>query len=193
MSLGIITRGTTAKFDWYGSDYDPAVDTAELILKRLTDSQSYTMAADPDDSAQFLVKLTPTETLALDCVGVWSWFVRITVAAGDVTIADRGEIFVAGDPTQPFDDRTEFERDLENVDAAIRKIIEGGAVQSYQVHTLVGQRHLQRMTLEELRNHRRWLQGQIDRENQLLGKPRKGNNRFLKIRPRLGRNCARRR
>lgn len=69
--------------------------------------------------------------------------------------------------------KTALQAEMVLVDAAITAVLQGKGVKSYQIQTDVGSRQLERMTLEDLRNHKKWLQRQIDQEavNMGLKKP----------------------
>jgi hypothetical protein len=63
--------------------------------------------------------------------------------------------------------------------------VAGGAVEEYEIHTTVGQRSVKNMTLEDLRTHRRWVIGQVDKERVAAGKRPLSNNRWKKVRSHL--------
>lgn len=65
--------------------------------------------------------------------------------------------------------RTALQSEMVLVDAAITAVLEGRGVKSYQIQTDVGSRQLERMTLTELRDHKNWLQRQIDQEAVSMG------------------------
>lgn len=65
--------------------------------------------------------------------------------------------------------KTALQIEMSLVDAAITAVLEGKGVKSYQIQTDVGSRQLERMTLEDLRNHKRWLQRKIEQEAVSMG------------------------
>lgn len=134
-----ITKGTSAKYSLDAGDFDPSSDSAEFIVRQGTNVHTFDMEADPDNESAFLADLAPADTTSITGRGEHCWFFRVT-SGGDVTILDQGRIWVAPDPADAADDRTQFEQDLEALDAAIRAKISGGAVREYEIHTQVGRR-----------------------------------------------------
>jgi hypothetical protein len=66
-------------------------------------------------------------------------------------------------------DLTAKRAELTAIDAAIAALISGGAVQEMRIQTSVGERQLSYLTLAELRQHRAWLVGQVDKLMVKLG------------------------
>ena len=190
-----ITKNTTAKLSFSAGDYDAANDDGGLVLKKGTETLTFAAVEDPNDSSRFLATLTPAETDSLTQTGVWQWFARVTKDgdADNVTIVDRGQLYVNPDPTSNVDQRTQHEIDFEAVQAAIRAKIEGGAVEEFEIHTLSGRRRVKNMSLAELQQHSAWLRRQISIEKRAAGKGNTSNDRYRPIRPMLGTRAERRR
>lgn len=161
-------QGTTGKFDFEFPSYPASDWSAEFIVKLGTTSATFTATENGD---AFEVKILPADSANLS-VGINCYAIKLTnkADATEIAIAQTGEICVLADPLGATDSRSQFEQDLEAVDAAIRAIIEGGAVKSYEIQTQVGRRQLERMDLDQLRAHRRWLRGMIDEERVKMGK-----------------------
>lgn len=135
----------------------------------------------PDGDGGFEVNLTAVQTASLS-VGVLD-FAVIAETEEEKHVLQSGRLEIKEDPTLPGDKRSAAEKDLEAVEKAIRAIIEGGAVQSYQIQTTVGSRQLTRMTLEELEK----LRTRLRRSAGILS-----NNRWRPIRTCLGGHQPRR-
>lgn len=67
--------------------------------------------------------------------------VRFTVGQGQTVVVANYSSAIAG-----FDGRTQLEKDIDAVDAAIRAMVAGGAVQEYSI----GSRSLKKMTIADL-------------------------------------------
>lgn len=116
--------------------------------------------------------------------GQWYWQAvatagsqSITVGSGQLTV--KASLAYAGSPSA-LDNRTQTQKDLDAVDAAIRAIISGGAVSQYAI----GNRSLSRYSLSDLQVLRSRLLAEVKREQaaslvaQGLGHPRKLFVRF---------------
>lgn len=96
--------------------------------------------------------------------GTWYWQAlatsgsdKLTLGAGTLTVkASLSYTGTAG----AFDGRTQAEKDLEAVQAAIRSIISGGAVQQYSI----GSRSVSKMRLEDLLALESKLKAEVNRE-----------------------------
>ena len=107
-------------------------------------------------------------------------------SAEEVQFVEGAEVCFLAAPTESGDTRSQFELDLAALDNAIRAKIAGGAVEEYEIHTTVGRRSLKNLPLSELREHRRWVVKQVDRERVSLGKNPISQNRFKRITSNLG-------
>lgn len=147
---------------------------------------SWTFVASPDlDEEKFLVKIAANQSAEIT-PGRYDVSYRYRNLAGDVQIVRGVEVFFLPDPTKAEDQRSQFEKDLEAVEDAIRQKVVGGAVDEYEIHTTVGQRRVKNMTLEDLRAHRLWLIRQINGERRVAGKKVLGNDQWKRIRSCLG-------
>ena len=102
-------------------------------------------------------------TSAFDA-GHWYWQAEATKAGEHITLgAGQLDVLAAlsytGNPSA-FDGRSQAHQDLDAVDAAIRALISGGAVQEYRI----GNRSLKRFDLAELQVLRSRLIAEVKRE-----------------------------
>lgn len=73
--------------------------------------------------------------------------------------------------------KTANQLELEKVEAAINAVLDGKGVKSHQIQTNIGTRQLERMSLDELRKHRNWLEGRVTAELVKMGlKSRSASN-----------------
>jgi hypothetical protein len=118
--------------------------------------------------------------------GQWFWQAIATATVGGaVTTLGAGQLTVdpalnyAGSPAA-FDGRSQAEKDLDAVQAAMRAIISGGAVQEYTI----GSRRLKKMEMADLITLESKLKGEVKREQaaalqaQGLGNP---HNLFVRF------------
>ncbi len=110
----------------------------------------------------------PAQTTGAMVAGNWELQVVATVAGQPVTVrrgaltVRQGLAFVGGSPGA-FDDRSQTERDLEAVDAAIRALVAGA--QEYSIGGPGGSiRRVRRADLAELRRERDELRGRVAME-----------------------------
>jgi len=127
----------------------------------------------------------PSSTSADFDAGLWTWQAVATSGALQHT-AGRGQFTVkatleySGTPGA-FDDRSRAQIDLDYVEAAIRTLAQGGAVQEYTI----GGRSLKRYKMAELLQLRDALKSEVDRERraekvkQGLGNPGVTRVRFI--------------
>jgi hypothetical protein len=82
----------------------------------------------------------------------------------------------------PLEPKTEskWEKELRMVEEAIEGVLKGKGVQSYQIQTIAGTRRVERMTLEELRKARNFLEGRVAAERRRQG-VRGGRSNWRKI------------
>jgi hypothetical protein len=94
----------------------------------------------------------------------------VTVAKdGDRQVGYESQLAVLPDPAADVITLTAREAELALVEAAITAVLEGKGVQAYSIQTQAGQRNIQRMSLEDLRDHRLYVQRQIDAERVQMG------------------------
>jgi len=116
--------------------------------------------------------------------GEWFWQATATAGSQSITLGSgqltvKASLAYAGSP-QALDNRTQTQKDLDAVDAAIRAIVSGGAVSQYTI----GNRSLSRYSLSDLQVLRSRLLAEVKREQaaslvaQGLGNPRKLFVRF---------------
>ena len=127
----------------------------------------------------------PSSTSGAFDAGLWTWQAVATAGALQYT-AGRGQFTVkatleySGTPGA-FDDRSRAQIDLDYVEAAIRTLAQGGAVQEYTI----GGRSLKRYKMAELLQLRDALKSEVDRERraekvkQGLGNPGVTRVRFI--------------
>lgn len=96
--------------------------------------------------------------------GTWYWQAlatsgsdKLTLGAGTLTV--KASLSYTG-TASAFDGRTQTEKDLDAVQAAIRSIISGGAVQQYSI----GSRSVSKMRLEDLLMLESKLKAEVNRE-----------------------------
>lgn len=99
----------------------------------------------------------------------------VTVANDDDRqVAYQSRLAVLADPAAETLVPTALEAELALVDAAITAVLDGKGVQAYSIQTQAGQRNIQRMSLEDLRDHRLHVQRRIDGERAEMGqKPKR--------------------
>ncbi len=123
-------------------------------------------------------KFTITKAQSLDfSVGTYYWQARATKSTDSVTF-NSGSLTVNpnyADAGTGFDGRSQAEKDLASVQAAIRSMISGGGVQEYTI----GNRSIKKMTVYELMSLETKLKFAVNKEKQF----KTGVNPFtLKVR-----------
>lgn len=114
-----------------------------------------------EDGWQFVIAQTTTSGFD---VGHWYWQAEATKSGEHITLG-AGQLEVVaglsytGNPSA-FDGRSQAHKDLDAVDAAIRAIVSGGAVQEYRI----GTRNLKKYDLSELYVLRSRLISEVKRE-----------------------------
>jgi len=73
------------------------------------------------------------------------------------------ELIVAPNPLTGSG-KTALQTELDLVNEAIIAVLKGKGVKSYQVQTNIGNRQLERMSLEELKKHRSWVERRVNQE-----------------------------
>lgn len=99
------------------------------------------------DNGQFKTSISAAQSAALTA-GVYYWQARASMGSEKITIGS-GQITIkadlsAADPV--YDGRSQLRKDLEAVQAAMRAMIAGGAVQAYTI----GNRQMQKMSMADL-------------------------------------------
>lgn len=113
------------------------------------------------------ITLPASDTSAMDASTDW-YFQAVLTKTSDSTVSEysRGQIEVkpslsySGTPAA-FDGRTQAQKDLDAVQAAIRSLISGGAVSEYRI----GNRNLKRYDLSELIELESRLKSVVAKEN----------------------------
>lgn len=189
--------GDTVKVDFILEGKLNTEWAAELTIKREGFSSQHDAVSSTDSNEGYDVTIPSASTASLTS-GVYEYFVRATnTASSEVSTALDGKFFFAPDPTSTEGTgQTQFEQDLQAVEEAMRKIISGGAVHKYRIHTVVGERELEKMPLTELREHHKWLLRRVNMERECRGLKPLGNDRWRKIKmcmtPQAGRRGYRR-
>ena len=178
-------RAATAELEFTHDDFPKADYSAALILKGEQTTSTFAAVADADEE-KFTVTLTPAETAELAVGSYQAHFKYTATADAAVSFVPGCEVYFLPSPEEIGDQRTQAEKDLEAVEAAIRAKIEGGAVEAYTIETTVGKRNLTNMSLEDLRKHRRFIVSLVDRERVKAGKKPLSNNRWRKLKSHLG-------
>ncbi len=96
--------------------------------------------------------------------GIYVLNVIVTHGDGRSYVAHESQIAVRQNPGAETPSLSAFEQQLVKIDEAITAIGAGQGVQSYAITTAAGTRQIQRMSLEDLRKHRLWVEGKIDAE-----------------------------
>ncbi len=165
----LLTAGDTVAWtdvstsDTLGNPVTSASWTLVYYLRTNTASEGATVTgtARPDDGWDFTI--TAATSAGFDA-GTWYWQAlatsgsdKLTLGAG--TLEVKASLVYAGTPGA-FDGRTQAEKDLEAVQAAIRAIVSGGAVQQYSI----GSRAITKMRMEDLLALESKLKAEVARE-----------------------------
>jgi hypothetical protein len=151
-----------ATTDVLGNAVDAATWTLTYYLRTNTASEGATVVATPD-GANWLVTIAAATTAGFDA-GQWFWQGVATKGSESLTIGT-GQLQVlpaldySGTPGA-FDGRSQIQKDLEAVQAAIRSLVAGGAVQQYSI----GNRQLSRYQLSQLIELESKLKAELKRE-----------------------------
>ena len=152
----------SATTDVLGDAVDSATWTLTYYLRTNTASEGATVVGAADGSG-WLVTIAAATTVGFNA-GQWFWQAVATKASESLTIGT-GQIQVlpaldyTGAPGA-FDGRSQIQKDLEAVQAAIRALIAGGAVQQYSI----GNRQLSRYQLNQLIELESKLKAELKRE-----------------------------
>jgi hypothetical protein len=152
----------SATTDVLGDAVDSATWTLTYYLRTNTASEGATVVGTAEGSG-WLVTIAAAITVGFDA-GQWFWQAVATKGSESLTIGT-GQIQVlpalnyTGTPGA-FDGRSQIQKDLEAVQAAIRTLIAGGAVQQYSI----GNRQLSRYQLSQLIELESKLKAELKRE-----------------------------
>lgn len=181
--------GDTLNFTMCACGLTASEHTAQLILKRPCFNQTAQGVA--GDGEDFTFKVNPDDQIAL-LPGLYEYYLRVTnIESGDVSTPNTGKLLLLPDPSELNDVRTQYEKDLEAVEEAMRNVIAGGASKRYRIHTNVGERELERMDLESLQAHHRWIKKQVNLERVALGKRPLGADQWRTIKMCVGSQSSR--
>lgn len=163
-----IRAGDTVKWrdaaskDAFGNAVTSADWTLTYYLRTNTASEGATVVGAAYEQGWELT-IAATTSAAFDA-GVWYWQAiatkgseKITLGAGQLSVL--AALSYSGTPAA-LDGRTQAQKDLDAVDAAIRAIVSGGAVQEYRI----GTRNLKKYDLSELQVLRSRLIAEVKRE-----------------------------
>ena len=170
-----LVAGDTLEFDFAWSEYPAPTWVATVHLRC--------------GSSKFTKVLTASGTSHVGTVlpavtadyppGLYDLTVTVTDGT-DRAVAKESQLAIKPDPAAASIAATALETELAAVNAAITAILAGEGVASYTIQTQAGSRQIQRMSLADLREHRRYLEGKIDSERKALGlKPK--NERWKRI------------
>lgn len=165
-----IAAGTTvawidnATVDIFGAAVDNTTHRLTYYLRRNAPSGGVTAVGVAYNSG-WKVTLSAATTEAMDA-GDW-YFQAVATNLSDSTVIElgRGSLVVEASLVydhgpDAYDGRTQLQKDLDAVQAAIRTIISGGAVAEYRI----GTRNLKRFELTELMELESRLKAQLARE-----------------------------
>ena len=189
-----IRAGDTTKWrdqatvDNLGNEVTSASWTLTYFLRFNAASEASTVVGTAYDTGwEFTISAATTANFD---AGQWFWQAVATKASEKLTLG-AGQLNVLPSlsytgSAAAFDGRSQAQKDLEAVQAAIRTIINGGAVQEYWVGTGSGGRKLRRMTIAELIELESKLKADVIREKRAekiangLGDPTKLYVRFVR-------------
>lgn len=110
--------------------------------------------------------------------GRWLAYVIASKDAEVHALLER-RVDILPDPTAAEEPKSEIETELELVDEAIRAVLAGQGVQRYRIQTNIGQRELERMSLQDLRRHRGYLLERLANERSRQGRRKRGTWRRI--------------
>ena len=152
-----------AGVDNLGNTVGSGAYTLTYYLRTNTASEGHTVAGTQDGSQDWLFTISATDSANFDA-GEWFWQAIATKTGSTITLGS-GQLKVlaslsySGTPGA-FDGRSQVEKDLDAVQAAIRTIISGGAVKQYSI----GNRNLQKYDLPDLLALETKLKAELKRE-----------------------------
>lgn len=149
--------------DTLGNELSSATWTLTYYLRFNAASEGATVVGSARNDGGWDFTVSAATSAGFDA-GTWYWQAlatsgsnKLTLGAGTLTVkASLSYTGTAG----AFDGRTQTEKDLDAVQAAIRAIISGGAVQQYSI----GSRSVSKMRLEDLLMLESKLKAEVNRE-----------------------------
>lgn len=140
------------------SDY-----TLKYYLRTNTASEGHTATATADGTQDWLTTISATDSAGFDA-GDWYWQAVATKTGSTITLGS-GQLkvlasLVYSDTPGALDGRTQAQKDLDAVQAAIRTILDGGAVKEYSI----GNRNLKKYDLPDLLALETKLKAEVNRE-----------------------------
>lgn len=152
--------------DVFGESVTSATHTLVYYFRLNTAGEGVTATGVAYNSG-WKITLPASDTSAMDASTDW-YFQAVLTKTSDSTVSEysRGQIEVkpslsySGTPAA-FDGRTQAQKDLDAVQAAIRSLISGGAVSEYRI----GNRNLKRYDLSELVELESRLKSIVAKEN----------------------------
>lgn len=166
--------GETLEFSFSFADY-PADDGWTAAVHLRCGASKVTVALAASGSAH--VATVAAATTANYAPGIYDLHVMVA-KDGESYVATESQLAVRPNPGAATVAATALETELAAVNASIAAVLAGEGVQAYTIQTQAGSRNVQRMSLEDLRDHRRYLEGKIDKERAEMGL--KPNNRTWK-------------
>lgn len=169
------TAGDTLEFRFSFPDYPAPGWVATVHLRCGSSRFTKALTADgADHVGTILPAVTGTYPPGL-------YDLKVTVTDGtDRAVAKETTLAIKPDPAAVTIAATALETELAAVNAAITAVLAGEGVQAYTIQTQAGSRQIQRMSLADLREHRRYLEGKIDAERVASGlKPK--NQKWKRI------------
>jgi hypothetical protein len=171
-----------ATTDNLGNPIDSSTWTLSYYLRFNAASEGATIVGTPYNTGWAFT--IPSATSTNFDAGTWYWQAlatystsKITLGSGTTTV--EASLAYAGSPAA-YDGRTQAQKDLEAVQAAIRTLLSGGSVKEYRI----GQRNIKRYDLSELLQLEAKLKADVKREQAAelmangLGNPRNMYVRF---------------
>lgn len=140
------------------SDY-----TLTYYLRTNTASEGHSVAGSAYGSEDWEFSISATDSAAFDA-GDWYWTAVATKTGSTITLGS-GQLkvlasLVYSDTPGALDGRTQAQKDLDAVQAAIRTILDGGAVKKYAI----GNRNLEKYDLPDLLALETKLKAEVNRE-----------------------------
>lgn len=170
-----LTAGDTLEFDFAFADYPAPTWVATVHLR--CGSSKFTKALTASGTSH-IGTILPAVTKDYP-PGLYDLTVTVTDGT-DRAVAKESTLAIKPDPAASTIAATALETELAAVVTAIDGVLSGKGVQAYTIQTQAGSRQIQRMSLADLREHRRYLEGKIDAERKALGQKPK-NERWKRI------------
>ncbi len=157
--------GDTLEFSFSFSDYPASGDwVATVHLRSGANKFSQALTSSGDSHVGTVLPATTAEYPP----GIYDMTVTVTDGT-ERHVAHEQQLVIKPDPAAASIALTALETELAAVNTAITAVLAGEGVQAYTIQTQAGSRNVQRMSLESLRDHRRYLEGKIDGERAAMG------------------------